>query len=102
MCANFGMFFKPDFVFFGEMIPEVAGRQGIIEAKKADVFLVIGSTGEVMPAAQIPHQAFMNGCKTIEINIRPSNFTDAITHIFLRGKASVVMSKLARYLGIEL
>ncbi len=101
-CPECSGILKPDFVFFGEMIPEDAGRQGFIEAQKADVFLVIGSTGEVMPAAQIPHQAFMNGCIIIEINIQPSNFTNNITHIFLRGKASEVMSKLARYLEIEL
>ncbi len=45
---------KPDFVFFGEPIPERASEAAFHEASVADVFLLVGTTGEVMPANMIP------------------------------------------------
>jgi len=48
---------KPDFIFFGEGIPTEAYQKSIEAATEAEVFLVIGTTGEIMPASQIPHLA---------------------------------------------
>jgi NAD-dependent deacetylase len=87
---------KPDFIFFGEGIPKKASMPSFYEAQVADVFLVIGTTGEVMPACQVPILAKENGAKIIEINIEPSNFTYSITDIFLQGKATEMMSELFR------
>ena len=64
------------------------------EAHAADVFLVIGTTGEVMPACQVPQAAKENGAKIIEINIAPSYFTYGVTDVFLQGKAGEVMPLL--------
>lgn len=87
---------KPDFIFFGEGIPRDASELSFYEAQVADVFLVIGTTGEVMPACQVPIMARENGAKILEINIEPSNFTYGITDIFLQGKATEMMSELYR------
>lgn len=87
---------KPDFVFFGEPIPEMANRKSLQEATLADVFLLIGTTGEVMPAAEIPFFAKRNGAKIIEINVDESYYTGRITDIFLQGKATEMMSQLHR------
>jgi len=62
------------------------------------VFLVIGTTGEIMPASQIPILAKQNGAKMIEINTKTSNYTHSITDIFLRGKASVVLKQITNQL----
>lgn len=78
---------KPDFVFFGEQIPEKAYTRAVYEAQASDVFLVIGTTGEVMPAAMVPHMAKRSGAMIIEINPHPSNFTNIITDIFIAEKA---------------
>ena len=93
-CSNCGSLVKPDFIFFGEGIPQHAYQKSIEAAEKADIFLVIGTTGEIMPASQIPHVAKANGAKIIEINPEPSNFTNSITDIFLQGKATEIMKKL--------
>ena len=85
---------KPDFIFFGEGIPTDAYESSIQAAKNADVFILIGTTGEIMPASQIPYLAKQNGAKIIEINISESNFTSQITDVFLKGKATEVMSQL--------
>jgi NAD-dependent deacetylase len=89
---------KPDFVFFGEPIPEPARTRAFMEAYIADVFLVVGTTGEVLPACQIPHLAKKNGATIIEVNIDKSSFTDTITDFFLEGKATEILTELVEEL----
>ena len=95
-CPECGGLLKPDFIFFGEGIPQDAYKSSIREAKIADLFLVIGTTGEVLPASLIPKEASSKGAKIVEINVKPSNYTNNITDIFLKGKATKVMEKLNR------
>jgi NAD-dependent deacetylase len=85
---------KPEFVFFGEGIPRLANDNSFADAKKSDVFIVIGSTGEVMPASMLPYAAKENGATIIEINPEPSNFTYQITEIHLQGKAGEILPKI--------
>ena len=80
---------KPDFVFFSEGIPEQAFERSYDETVLSDVWIVVGTKGEVMPACGMPIEAKRNGATIIEINIEPSEFTDSITDIFLRCPASV-------------
>lgn len=93
-CAHCGGLVKPDFIFFGERIPEKAYADSLEAARKADVCLIMGSTGEVMPAALIPQEARRNGAVVIEINPEDSLFTRDVTHIHLTGKAGEVMAAL--------
>jgi NAD-dependent deacetylase len=93
-CSECKGLLKPDFIFFGEAIPEPAGSLSFQEAKSADVFLIIGTSGGVVPASYIPSEAKTNGAKIIEINLDPTNFTTEITDIYLSGKAGDVMNKL--------
>jgi NAD-dependent deacetylase len=93
-CDLCGGLVKPDFIFFGEGIPPLAYSKSVEAAENADVFLVIGTTGEIMPASQIPLMAKSNGVKIIEINVAPSNYTHSITDVFLQGKATEVMKAL--------
>jgi NAD-dependent deacetylase len=94
VCGACGGLIKPDFVFFGENIPFDAYQNSVNAAEKADVIIVIGSTGEVMPAAQVPHLAKQRGATVIEVNTEWSKFTNAITDFYLEGKATEVMEKL--------
>ncbi|NOU58571.1 NAD-dependent protein deacylase [Marinifilum caeruleilacunae] len=93
-CVNDKKILKPDFVFFGEGIPETAYRKSLQAARNADVVLVIGTTGEVMPAATIPTEAKRNGAVVIEINTEESNYTESITDFFLQGKASEILMEI--------
>lgn len=94
MCTECAGILKPNIVFFGEPIPQLAYQNSIKEAYSADLFLIIGSTGEVMPACTIPALAKQNKCKIIEINIKESNFTNSITDVFLKGKATKIMNSI--------
>ncbi len=93
-CESCSGLLKPDFVFFGEAIPELAQSRSLQEAEIADVFILIGTTGEVQPASMIPIIAKKNHAKIIEINVEKSNYTDSITDIFLNGKATEIMRNL--------
>ncbi len=85
---------KPDMVFFGEGIPEKVSKAAFSEAGKADCFLLIGTTGTVIPANQIPVLAKSNGAMIIEINPDPSEYTSSITDIFIQEKAGPAMGQL--------
>ena len=89
---------KPDFIFFGEGIPHEAYSNSFTDAEKAEVCLVIGSTGEVVPASYIPRTAKQNRAIIIEINPEESMFTNQVTDIYLKGKAGEVLSELEKIL----
>jgi NAD-dependent deacetylase len=93
-CHECGGLLKPGFVFFGEGIPSSALAATYEAAELSDIFLIIGTTGEVMPANQFPVMAKENGALIIEINPTPSLYTRNITDIFLQGKAGKIMSMI--------
>ncbi|HDQ14532.1 MAG TPA: NAD-dependent protein deacylase [Sediminispirochaeta sp.] len=82
-----GALLKPNFVFFGETIPTNALSRSEEESEKSDCMLLIGTTGEVYPAAFLPRQASMKGASIIEINPSPSLYTSEITDVFIRSTA---------------
>ena len=98
ICPKCSGILKPDFVFFKEPIPADAFEKSIQLMQNADALLIIGTTGEIMPASELPFLAKQNGSKIIEINIEPSNFTNNITDIFLKNKATIASEKLKKEL----
>jgi len=64
---------RPDVVWFGEQLPEKELRFATEAAVDCDVFLTIGTSGQVYPAAQLPLIAKQQGgAMLIEINPEPS------------------------------
>ncbi len=94
LCVDCNSLIKPDFIFFGEGIPPDAYNASLKAAEAADVFIIIGSTGEVMPASQIPVVAKQTGAKIIEVNPESSRYTNSITDIHLQGKAGQILTEL--------
>jgi NAD-dependent deacetylase len=64
-----GGLLKPDFVFFGEPIPSDVLDASLKETENADVFLVIGTTGVIYPAGQIPVLAKQKAAQRATIGI---------------------------------
>lgn len=96
--SPWGGILKPDFVFFGEGIPIEAADRSLREANHCDVMLIIGSTGEVYPAAELPQTASKGGAFIIEINPEPSNFTPWITDLHIAAPAGEALPALDRIL----
>lgn len=93
-CSREGALMKPDFIFFGEPIPEEAAMRSMEEAEKTDLMLLIGTTGEVMPASMIPKVAKRAGATIIEINTAQTVYTQTITDLFLKGRAAEICTRL--------
>jgi len=87
---------KPDAVFFGEPIPSKALMISEIQAQKCDLLLVIGTSLQVYPAAQIPVTAKLKfpPAQVVEINREPSALRSQVTDILLLGSAGEVLTKL--------
>ncbi len=56
--------------------------------------LVIGTSGIVFPAGEIPYIAKTTGAKIIEINLEETPYTYSITDYFLKGKASEILTEI--------
>lgn len=79
---------RPDLVWFGE---NVRFFDQIIEAiNKADLFVLIGTSGNVHPAAGLMALARECGAETVEINLEPSEVASAAGRVIL-GRATEVV-----------
>jgi len=93
-CPGCGGVLKPEVVFFGESLPTETLDDAVEETKNCDLFLVVGSSLVVQPAASLPPLAVENGAKLVIINRDPTPLDDA-AHLVLHEKASEVLGPLA-------
>jgi len=89
-----GGFYRPDCVFFGEMIPPHHLERSHSLAGRCDVMLVVGTSATVQPAAELPLVAKQAGAVVIEVNPEKTPLTRRVSDIFLSGKAGPVMERL--------
>jgi len=61
---------RPDVVWFGEMPYRMERIYGALG--ECDLFVSIGTSGAVYPAAGFVQEALMNGARTLELNLEPS------------------------------
>ncbi len=94
VCQNCGGLLKPDFIFFGEGIPEDAYYNSVKAAENCDAFIIIGTSGQVSPANMIPGMAKRNGAKIIEINREPSTYTNYISDLYIEGKSGEILPSI--------
>jgi len=83
---------RPSVVQFGEPVDSKVLRKAFAASRRAELFFVIGTSGVVSPAAQMPLMALQNGAKVIEINPDPTVLTRYMT-LSLRGKAAEVLPR---------
>ncbi|ALC90506.1 NAD-dependent deacetylase [Bacillus sp. FJAT-18017] len=82
-CEECGGFLRPSVVLFGEMLPEKAVQQAELEARRADLFIVMGSSLSVYPANVFPEIAKMAGAKLVIVNLEETeldNRADLVIH----------------------
>jgi NAD-dependent deacetylase len=92
MCGCGGMQ-RPGVVWFGEPLPEAEWRAAVAAAQAADVFLVVGTSSLVYPAAALPRLALEHGARVIEVNLDATDLS-VVTHCSLRGKAGEILPQL--------
>ncbi|MDI6815149.1 MAG: NAD-dependent deacylase [Dehalococcoidales bacterium] len=84
---------KPDAVFFGEPLPEKVLREATDRSRSCDLFIVIGSTLVVYPAAYMPIYAINSGAKLVIINLSSTPMDKRAT-VLITAKAGETMSKV--------
>ena len=93
-CAACGGPLKPSAVLFGERIPDDAARLAQAAARSCDVFLIVGTSATVRPAADLPRLALDAGATVIEVNTEATALTGRTSDILLRGRAGVVLPQV--------
>jgi NAD-dependent deacetylase len=96
-CIECGGILKPCIVFFGEMLPEGVFNKAVNLASQADLFIVVGSTLIVYPAAQIPLKALDAGAKLVIINLSPTPLDDR-SAVTIRSRAGEAMTRITERL----
>jgi len=92
-CPVCGHLLRPGVVWFGEPLAPGVLKVTIDQISKADVFISVGTSGLVQPAASFYQLAKDHGAVTIEINLDPtpnSGFMDFALH----GKAGEILPEL--------
>ena len=89
-----GGIYRPECVFFGEMIPPQHLYRSKKVASECDIMLVIGTSAFVQPAAFMPSIAKRAGAKIIEINTERTPLSQGTSDYILMGKAGEIMKRL--------
>lgn len=74
--------YKPDITFFGESLPEEAFRSAQELAIRSDVFLVLGTSLTVFPAAGLPRLTLQAGGKVFIANGQRTDLDDYAAGIY--------------------
>jgi len=87
---------KPDFVFYGEPINQNIMQKAIDEILLADVLIIVGTSGQVMPANSLPYLAKQNNPNliTIEVNPDETDFTKNLDDFYFNDEATKFFNKV--------
>lgn len=97
-CLACGGILKPRTVLFGEALPAGAMAEARRHAASADVFIVVGSSLVVYPAAYVPRHAKQAGATLVVVNLTPTSL-DAQADLVIAGKAGDVMAAVVADVG---
>ena len=97
-CPDCGGPVRPGVVWFGEAIPESALNASFAAAADCEVFLSIGTSSLVYPAAGLADIAREADAITVEVNPNPTDQSDQFD-IAVRGEAGSVLPKLIESLA---
>jgi NAD-dependent deacetylase len=84
---------RPGVVWFGEPLPDGMMKEAEHAVAAAQVFLVVGTSANVYPAASLIPYAKQGSAKVIEINTEDTSFTPTVD-CALRGPAGELLPKL--------
>ena len=96
-CPRCGGLLRPDVVWFGEALPRQALAAADEASRSCGVFLSIGTSALVQPAASLPLVALEQGAVVVEINPDETPLTGLLTYS-LRGPAGTILPEIAKRL----
>jgi NAD-dependent deacetylase len=94
-CDDCGGSLKPATISFGQPMPERETQKAYHRSSLSDLFIVIGSSLVVEPAASMPLVAKRNGAKLIIINRDPTSYDD-MADLVIHGQAGPIMASILK------
>jgi len=88
-----GGLIRPDVIWFGEALPEEVLSASFAIARQAEVFLVVGTSAVVHPAASLPIEAKSSNAYVVEINAEPTVISNYVDESIL-GKSGQILPEL--------
>jgi NAD-dependent deacetylase len=95
VCPTCGAKLRPDVVWFGEMLPSEGLALAVQAARTCSVFLSIGTSGLVQPAATLPFVAKQTGAVIVEVNTEETPLTLSADYSF-HGKSGQILPELVK------
>ncbi len=92
-CPQCDSLLRPDVVWFGESLPAMALYTAVNKSKNCDLFLSIGTSSVVHPAASLPIEAIQQGIPTVEINPAATPLTPHMNYV-LSASAGKILPQL--------
>ena len=96
-CDSCGGLLRPGVVWFGESLPMDALQRAYELSEDAEVFIVVGTSAQVYPAAELPFVAKRGGAKLIEVNPEETPVTPH-ADVSIRESASTGLRKVLELL----
>ncbi|MDA8349780.1 MAG: NAD-dependent deacylase [Pseudomonadota bacterium] len=94
-CVSCGGRVRPGVVWFGEGLPELTWHAAVTVSSVCDVFIIVGTSALVQPAASLVHKAAAAGALTIQVNPNTTGLEDAVS-VSLRGPAGQILPALVQ------
>jgi NAD-dependent deacetylase len=94
-CESCGGLLKPATISFGQNMPARETNEAFRHSQDCDLFIVIGSSLVVYPAAQMPVVAKQSGAKLVIVN-RDETACDKKADIIINGQAGTIMEAIVR------
>jgi NAD-dependent deacetylase len=92
-CEACGGLVRPDVVWFGEMLPVEAFSRAEQAARQCDLFLSVGTSAVVYPAASLPYTAVDHGAYVVQINREHTELSSRANETLL-GRAGEILPQL--------
>ena len=93
LCPECGVMLRPDVVWFGESLDPAVLEGAVRASQECGLFLVVGTSAVVYPAASLTPLAKRSGALVIEVNLEPTPVTDH-TDLTLTGPAGEILPQI--------
>ncbi len=97
-CPLCGGYMKSATILFGQRVPEVELTRAKQLIELCDLFLVVGSSLKVVPAATLPRLALRREVPLIIINLQPTSL-DSVADVAIHEKAGVILPQIIELLA---
>jgi NAD-dependent deacetylase len=92
-CPHCGALARPDIVWFGELLNRANLKKVEAAVQSCTVFLAVGTSGAVYPAAGLAHAAHSAGARTILVNKDPAENIGEFDE-FVQGLAGAILPQM--------